>query len=250
MERIASKTKITQWAVVGEKEKIEFDLCDFSPEQVAALERFVRHPDDHVRVSIECEQKKLQIAAIQSPVRIVSIALRAGGQKIKLADFHSPDERATALKRLSANETPVIVTIEPIQGELPFAAPPPAEEAGETDEVVADEAWWPVAERTLTCKGLKQAKVELDIQQRGDDWRIGYRARLGNFHIEEAAADALDYRGLAPALENLQVIVGRWLDLLDITGTADAVRSMTARRDKMKQQVEDWLTDMIEQGEL
>lgn len=123
MERIASKTKIVQWAVMGEKEKIEFDLCDFSPEQVAALERLVRHPDDKVRATIAVEQKKLQIADITSGVRIVSIALRAGGQKIKLADFHSPDERATSLKRLSTNETPVTLTIEAIQGELPFASP-------------------------------------------------------------------------------------------------------------------------------
>jgi len=124
MERIACKTKIIQWAVVGEKEKIEFDLCDYSPDQVAALERLVRHPDDKVRATIAVEQKKLQIADIASSARIVSIALRAGGQKIKLADFKSPDERAVSLKRLSGNETPVLLAIEPIEQDLPFDETP------------------------------------------------------------------------------------------------------------------------------
>ena len=253
MERIASKTKITQWTIVGEKEKIEFDLCDFSPDQVAALERFVRHPDDQVRVTIECEQKKLQIPALTSPVRLVSLALRAGGQKIKLAGFRSPDERAIALKRLSANETPVVVTIEPIQGELPFgedAADSEDPPADDLEEAPGERPWRQVAERTLKCKGLRQVAVTLDVQQRGDDWRIGYRARLGHYTVEEAAADADAYDGWPQAMENVRVALCEWIDGLAIFGKTDAVRSMTARRDAMRRQVEDWLAEMIEQGEL
>lgn len=113
MDKIATKTRIAAWVVVGNREKIDFDLCDFSPDQVAALDRVIRSESDgHLALTIEPEQKKLQIPAITSTVRLVSLSCRTKGQKLKVAEFKSPDERATALKRMSAADTPVILTLE------------------------------------------------------------------------------------------------------------------------------------------
>lgn len=260
MQGIATKTKILAWSIVGEKEKIDFELCDFSPDQVAALERFVRHPDDKVRVTLEPEDKKLQIEAITSGVRIVSIALRAQGQKIKLADFHSPDTRAQALKRLSANETPIVLTIEPIQGQLfdekssnpssvtrdPEKNSDPSPVPRDLDDesrTTSDETtpWRTVLEDTFKAKGLKQATVVLTLQTDGAFWRCGYTGRLGNFTTEEHAGDADSFATREICLENTRAELRLWLNGLDITGKADQRRSMARRRDAMAEQLDRWM---------
>jgi len=256
MQRIATETKILSWSVVGEKEKIEFELCDFSPDQIGKLERFVRHPDDQVRVTLEPKDKKLQIEPITSGVRIVSIALRAAGQKLKLAEFHSPDSRAQALKRLSANETPITLTIEPIQGHL-FEGPDnnhaatQATQATEATEPERDpqtpsDEWHTELEETFKAKGLKQASATLTLQTDGGFWRCGYAARLGHFTTENPAADAYGHATRALCLENTHAELLQWLDGLEITGKADARRSMEKRRDSMREQLDRWITAGIE----
>ena len=253
MQRIATETKILSWSVVGEKEKIEFELCDFSPDQIGKLERFVRHPDDKVRVTLEPKDRKLQIEPITSGVRIVSIALRAAGQKLKLAEFHSPDSRAQALKRLSAYETPITLTIEPVQGHL-FDGPDHnhgATEAIENTEPerepqTAADDWHTQLEETFKAKGLKQASATLTLQTDGALWRCGYAARMGHFTTEEHAADADGHATRAQCLERTRVTLLQWLDGLDITGTADARRSMEKRRDSMREQLDRWIAAGIE----
>ena len=116
--KIQSMTTIRQWAMVEDKEKIDFELLDFSPEQVAQLDRWVRHPEDKLQLTIEAEQKKLQLGAVTSLVRLVSSASRAGGQKVKVAGFTTTDSRAQAMKALVKSCTPVMVTFEQVQGRL------------------------------------------------------------------------------------------------------------------------------------
>jgi hypothetical protein len=127
MDQIATKTKLLRWDCIGDKEKIDLEVCDFSPDQVGRLDRLLRAGEkERVRLTIEPEQKKLQLGTIVCPVRLVSLSCRPGGQKLKVSGFHSPDERAITLKRLAANETPILVTIEEIQQGLPFGDDPMA----------------------------------------------------------------------------------------------------------------------------
>ncbi len=117
--KIAVKTKINEWGAAGDREKIVFDLLDLSPDQVGDIDRAIRHnSEDPVRMTIEPVQKKLQIPPIISQVRLVSMNCMTGGQKLKIADFKSPDERATAMKRLTASDTQIKLILEDVQGKL------------------------------------------------------------------------------------------------------------------------------------
>ena len=119
MEKIAVKTKINFLTFAGETEKIGFNVLDFAPDQVAAIDRLIRNnKEDPVRLTIEPENKQLQYAPIVSHVRLVSMNCMGTGQKIKIADFKSTDDRATTLKRLVTSGTQVVVTIEPVQGRM------------------------------------------------------------------------------------------------------------------------------------
>jgi hypothetical protein len=118
IEKIAVKTKIVRWSVLDGKELLDFDVLDFSPEQVGYIERIIREKDNSVNIIIEPEQKKLQFAGIKSNIRLVSMTCRENGQRLKIADFYSPDERATGIKKIIMAETPVLVTIEIQQGKL------------------------------------------------------------------------------------------------------------------------------------
>jgi hypothetical protein len=117
-EKIAVKTKVVRWSVLDGKELLDFDVLDLSPDQVGSLERIIREKDNSVNITIEPEQKKLQLAGITSAVRLVSLMCREKGQRLKIADFKSPDERATGMKKIISAETPVLVTIEIKQTKL------------------------------------------------------------------------------------------------------------------------------------
>lgn len=297
---IATKTKVLLWAVMGEKERLDFDLCDFSPEQVGGLNRLIREDGENsVRLTIDPEQKKLQIAPITVVVRLVSLYCRGKGQKLKIGGFASPDERATAIKRLIAAETPVVLTIEPIQAGLPFDEKKQTAQdtkrgrtcrlCGTNDETCEDcngrrqcgpaACDWaeidlckecagkgvavkpegfsedpphgedPKSDGTteelivIKCTGTKQAWLKARIKGGGARWDYAYEIQLGNY-VNIASSD-----GVCPSrrtcLEVLKDDVHRWLDELQITGTADHKRSIQARRDQMKEQIDAGLDKLI-----
>jgi hypothetical protein len=118
IDKIAVKTKVVKWSVLDGKELLDFDVLDLSPDQVGKIERIIREKDNSVNITIEPEQKKLQLAGIISAVRLVSLICREKGQRLKIAEFKSPDERATDMKKIISAETPVILTIEIKQNKL------------------------------------------------------------------------------------------------------------------------------------
>jgi len=151
--KIAVKTKITEWGAAGDKEKISFDILDFSPDQVGDIDRLIRNnSEDPVSLSIEPIQKKLQIAPIVSQVRLVSMNCMTGGQKLKIADFKSPDERATAMKRLTASDTQITLTLEDVQGKL-------FDEQKETNKIDFDKA-----DYTVNDAGVVENPTVLKIE--------------------------------------------------------------------------------------
>jgi len=182
--KVQTRTKISAWAVIGEKEKINLDLCDFSPEQVAELDRLIRADGENkVEITIEPEQKKLQIEPIRSVVKLVSLACRTGGQKLTVSGFRSPDERATAIKRLSAAETPILLTVQEVQMTMfdraKREAESPALPAGSLGETPHEE------DLNLACRGMKGACVEAVIECVGPGkWSLIGVARLGNYHYQ------------------------------------------------------------------
>ena len=243
MDVIATKTKVLSWACVGAKEKIDLEVCDFSPDQVGALDRLLRTgKDERVRVTIEPEQKKLQIPPVACPVRLVSLSCRPGGQKIKLAEFRTPDDRATAMKRLIANETPVVLSIEEIQKQLPFG------ESGTNAKVTAKrteataattEGDEPVNEPVIIkCKGMRKAGVKAAICHRpGEGHGYSWTGEMGN-HVGDGASDDGGHPTRIQCLAALRDDLVCWLRDLEITGTADRRRADGARRDQMREQVE------------
>lgn len=241
MQQIATKAKISLWCVVGDKEKIDFGLCDFSPDQVASLDRIVRAKDEPVRLTIEPEQKKLQIAPIEATVRIVSLACRSGGQKIKIADFKSPDSRAEAIKRMSAAETPLILTLEPIQNQLPFAEDEPrrSEPAGDDGPALAPDS----QTHRLKFAGLRKCSAEVTVYRDGDRWAAGHAVFMGEDY--EILSETGQFKAATKALA-LQAVSKAMIDwLLGLTMASKADR---ARRTKMVDQIADQMRVLIDQA--
>jgi hypothetical protein len=118
--KVEVKTNIAEWGQSGEKEKIVFANLDFAPDQVADIDRIIRKNGDNntIRLTIEPVQKRLGIKPIVSRVKLVSMSCRAAGQRIKISEFKSPDERAESLKRLVNTDTQVLLTMEDEQGDL------------------------------------------------------------------------------------------------------------------------------------
>jgi len=206
--KIAVKTKITEWGAAGDKEKISFDILDFSPDQVGDIDRLIRNnSEDPVSLSIEPIQKKLQIAPIVSQVRLVSMNCMTGGQKLKIADFKSPDERATAMKRLTASDTQITLTLEDVQGKL-------FDEQKETNKIDFDKADYKVNENGVVVNP-KQIIVNFPKGYNttctisyafSEKWFSGYDIKIG--HIgSESWVDTNDpgFVNLNAALDNASV---------------------------------------------
>ncbi|MEN6336622.1 MAG: hypothetical protein ABFE13_24825 [Phycisphaerales bacterium] len=228
---VTTKTKILAWAVAGEKEKLDLDLCDFSADQVGELDRLIRADgDDKVRITLAPEQKKLQIEPITSVVKLVSMSCRTKGQKLRISGFHSPDERATAIKRMSAADTPILLTITEIQPTM-FGKAKPVTEDTEKQIPHSDSF-------AIKCKGLKLAELTVDLIYEGPgQWRSGWLARLGNYTQEHDAKEGPAFTSRTAALNAVQLGIAAWLDEIPMTGTADGKRALVARRTKMREQV-------------
>jgi hypothetical protein len=120
--KIAIETTIKRWATMKGCEHIEFTKLKCSSEQVAEIDYIISNglKGDIVTLTIEAAQKKLQIPAIISPIKLTGIDCRKSGKKLIVTGFKSPNERAEIMKRLTDIETPITITIEDKQGKLPI----------------------------------------------------------------------------------------------------------------------------------
>ncbi|MEN6335292.1 MAG: hypothetical protein ABFE01_13665, partial [Phycisphaerales bacterium] len=244
---VTTKTKILAWGVAGEKEKLDLDLCDFSADQVGELDRLIRADgDDKVKITLTPEQKKLQIEPITSTVKLVSMSCRTKGQKLRVSGFHSPDERAPAIKRMSAADTPILLTISEIQPAMFGRTKSAIENTGNIERAANWEKPDGTAETQIPhselievkCKGLKLASAKIDLVYEGPgQWRSGYTARLGNYTQDRDAQEGPAFASRTAALNAAQLGIGAWLDEIPMTGTADGKRALSARRAKMREQV-------------
>ncbi len=215
---------------------------------MADLDRLVRADGDaKVRLTIEPEQKKLQIGPITSAVRLVSVSCRTKGQKIKVADFKSPDERATAIKRMCAADTPVLLSIEEIDGQL-FGGRETAkgENHAKNQSKVRDDGGDKKENIDLKFQGLRGCKASISLLRRDDHWHAGYSICLGFQSLEEKAEDAAPVGHRSAALAAAKVRFDCWLDTLVIVGNKDAQRATTKRRDQMRAQIKAQMEEMIE----
>jgi len=196
MDKIAVKTKITEWGTVGEKEKISFELLDFSPAQVAKIDRAIRNNgEDKYRMTIEPEQKQLQFAPVVSEVRLVSMNCMSGGQKLKIADFSSHDNSAKAIKAMVQAGTQVVITFEEIQGKL-FGEtedkerpglddnqPDPGDESrGIRDDFEVNENGVITNPQVITVKLPKNygTMCVMSLGKSNDNWYFGYDLSIGH----------------------------------------------------------------------
>jgi hypothetical protein len=277
MEKIATRTKILVWAVVGDKERIDFDLCDFSPDQVGALDRLIRADGEAaIRLTIEPEQKKLQIAALVSTVRLVSLSCRTKGQKIRIAGFKSPDERATALKRLSAADTPILLTIEEVQRSLFSGSDKASDDAGQAGDLAITQGSaelpsgpsWGDAECevgpdgtilspqvvTIKLSGVRNAEARIEWALVRDPkfgtaakpcWYGVLYLRLGNRVLDDnpPRISNVGFVERAQMLGDLRRQAGEWFDT--IPGDKPADRK---RRELMRGQVLEFIDRRIEES--
>jgi len=240
MEKITTKTRILLWGVVGDKEKIDFELCDFSSDQVGDLDRLVRADGENkVRMTIEPEQKALQIGDITCDVGLVSLSCRGKGQKLKVRGFKSPDERAAALKRMAGADTPILLTIGEIQGSL-FEK----QETTNQTTAVGDQN----QEIELKIKGIKGAKGLVSLRCYGGQWQGGYALQLGNQSVEVTPEDTPTLSSRAKTLLWIDRQIRGWLDSIIITGKVDQRRAMEARRDSMREQIGNQLAAAIRES--
>jgi len=207
--KIASDTTIKQWSV-KDVEQIQFELCDFSPDQIGAMERLIRHPEDKVELSIAVKQKSLGIAAIKSMIKLKGCSLQPGGQKIEIGKFTS-GERTEDLKALVQNATPVTITITQVQGAVPAATKP-----ADDDEPLLGHQTEPRAERLeVTLPRAYGAKVAINLLQHDDGtWecvaaiQIPYADTVVRGELME---QDLGYNNRTDALEAIDVAIAQWV---------------------------------------
>ena len=246
MDKITSKTKIILWGIVGEKERIDFDLCDFSPDQVGDLDRLVRADGEaKVRLTIEPEQKKLQIAPITSAVRIVSLSIRTKGQKIKIADFKSPDERATSIKRMCAADTPVNLILEEIEGQL-FGGKRATEPTKTAQRARKDDCDEKIP---LKFKGLRGCKGLIRTIREQGEWLVGYELQVGNL-CKHVFPGGIPRPTRAEALQAAKSELQAWCEEVEPAGNADAKRSMKRRLTSVCEQLDEQLDPLINPAEV
>lgn len=249
MEKIATKTKILLWGVVGEKEKIDFELCHFSSDQVAQLDRMVRADGDNtVRLTIEPEQKKLQIAALQANVGLVSLSCREKGQKLKIRGFRSPDERATALKRMSAADTPILLTIEEIQGSL-FGDEATAKDANRAKRPEGGPEQDVTEKIPLKFKALRGCKGMVFVRCDGLGWRAWYDIQVGNLAKHAGPEDMNPVSSRVVALQAAKSAMQCWLEDIEPSGSADAKRALKVRLAQVCEQLDVQLAPMLNAAE-
>jgi hypothetical protein len=104
-------------------------------------------------------------------------------------------------------------------------------------------------ERKLKFKGLKGCKGLVSLRCKEGQWYGGYALHLGNLSIEEAPTDTQACSSRVEALQAAQTALDIWLTDLIVTGTADAKRAMLARRDMMREQLDQQLDPILNAAE-
>lgn len=97
---------------------------------------------------------------------------------------------------------------------------------------------------------LKQAFVTITLQNRDDGWwRAGYEWQVGNATDGERVEAGAWYRDKRMCMQDLLAAVVISMASMQISGTADARRSMESRRNMLREQFEDWLEEKIDEAE-
>jgi hypothetical protein len=93
----------------------------------------------------------------------------------------------------------------------------------------------------LKFKGLRGCKCTIIVRQEipGGLWRAAYSAELGNIAASKAIQTAPPVENRALAIRFAMRAAIFWLEGIAITGRADFKRSLAARRDQMKEQIEE-----------
>lgn len=119
-------------------------------------------------------------------------------------------------------------------------------EVNKVNEVSSSEVAEPEV-LTFKAKGLKQAAVTITLQGRDDGWwRAGFVWQLGNATDGDRCEASDYYQGKPLCLQNLLANVAISLAAMQISGNADARRSMESRRNTLREQFEDWLQEKID----
>lgn len=97
----------------------------------------------------------------------------------------------------------------------------------------------------IKCRGMKLCQVSGKIEPDGDDLKLTWRARLGNY--DSGAHTFVDpFKSRRAAIETLRYQVNQWLDAIEIIGTSDSRRATSSRRDVMRLQVNARLDKLVE----
>jgi hypothetical protein len=93
----------------------------------------------------------------------------------------------------------------------------------------------------LKFKGLRGCKCIITVRQEipGGLWRAAYSAELGNITASEVIQTAPPVADRALAIRSAMRAAIVWLEGIAITGRADFKRAFAARRDQMKEQIEE-----------
>ena len=95
-------------------------------------------------------------------------------------------------------------------------------------------------------QGLKGCKGIISLQCKDRQWYGGYALQLGNLSIEESPENTRSCSSRVEALQAAKTSLDIWLNDLIVTGTADAKRSMLARRDTMRKQLDQQLDPILD----
>lgn len=226
MEKIAVKTKIKLWAVVGKQQKIVFKSFDMTSRQVGNLDKLIRNnKDEHVKLSINPDDNHLDIPAIESAVKLLGMECTGKGQHLKVSGFRCVEDKLDVLKQYIENESEIIITFEQSQEKMFDETPEePCDETRESyddPDSLDDYDDKPVAKEYIVNENgvitnpevIKfklpkkyNASVEIKIGKSNNIWYYGYDITIGN----EGVGVPCDIHGTS----QLDLAVGYAIDMI------------------------------------
>ncbi len=160
--KIASKTKLTQYAIKEGCESLSLEVCDFSDGQVEALERCVRYPEDTVIMTVS-DPTDGDIAPMEFRVKIGPVQLQRKGQKVPLTEFNGRTEHTVKLRKLVKAGAVVIVTFEQIRKQMTLE-----EAAKEKDPAPETEGRSQIQRREIKVPAAYRSSVTMELYLDGD----------------------------------------------------------------------------------
>jgi len=154
-----------------------------------------------------------------------------------------PSERLADLEALITEEQDVHCVLEytPRQQDLPFATAEPTTTQGETPHTEAIE---------IKCKGMKLAYLKAVLVCEGAGaWRLGYEAQCGNYSQTKDAKEGPAFDSRTAALNALHFSASTWIDSIELTGSADQKRSLSARKSSWWSQVKEMIDAKVREGQ-